>query len=82
MTLASKVDMEFASLELKTADIPSSGIFDTTAANAYAKRGIYRGFPANVNGGLAMQMCNFKLSKTRGAFADLVNTQPPLPEHG
>lgn len=57
-------------------------LFSTDSTTAYPKQGIYRGFPGdNGNTVLAIRMANDMFSKTSGAFASYVTTQPALPTH-
>lgn len=59
----------------------SGSLFSTDATGAYIKQGIYRGFPTNNPGILAVRFANEQFSKTAGAFAAFVTSQPALPTH-
>lgn len=64
-----------------------AAIFSTDTSSAYPKQGIYRGYgnyddPNNANSGLlAVRFANEMFSKTSGAYASFVTTQPNLPTH-
>lgn len=66
----------------------SGSLFPTASGGAYPKQGIYRGepnaidvAPATNSGLIAVRWANQKFSKTSGAYAALVTTQPALPTH-
>lgn len=57
----------------------SGSLFSTDTSGAYIKQGVYRGFPGDNSGVLAVRFANEKFSKTAGAYASLVTSQPSLP---
>lgn len=66
----------------------SGGLFPTASGGAFPKQGVYRGepnavdVPPNTNSGLiAVRWANQKFSKTIGAYASHVTSQPALPTH-
>lgn len=68
-------------------NVTGASIYDPGASGANCKQGIYRGYPnfndpthAN-NGVFAIRWANEMFSKSSGAYASFVTTQPALPTH-
>lgn len=61
--------------------IGSSAIWNSNTWDAYVKNGIYRGFPHENSGTLAIQVANYQFSNTLNAFSAQVTTQKTLPSH-
>ena len=58
-----------------------SGALWDNDTGAYAKMGVYRGYPWSNSGALIERVMNYKWSNTANTYASLATTQPALPTH-
>jgi Alpha-L-arabinofuranosidase B, catalytic/Polysaccharide lyase len=59
--------------------IGGTNLYATDDTGSYLKQGLYRGYPGENAGNLAIQIANHQISLKAGAFAPYVTKQPPLP---